>query len=527
MKLSPHLHLPADVVTRTLAILAQKGAGKTYTAMKLAELMLEESMQIVALDPTGVWWGLRADKEGKPGRGLDVIVMGGDHGDVPLEPTAGEIVADFITQSGRSVVLDLSHFESNAAQNRFVTTLALKLYRLKAHSRTPLHLMLDEADSFAPQRPQPGEQAMLGAFEAIVRRGRSRGLGMTMISQRPACLNKNVLTQIDALICHRVTGKQDMDALTDWVKHWQGGKDQTALFLQSLPALEVGECWFWSPGWTGNFIRSKVNKRQTYDSSRTPEAGMALPSAQLKPVDISGLSEQIRASVERAKASDPAELKRQIAKLDSEVRRLQQEKPKEIEKTVEVPVLTQGDHDVLQKLASFFQSNPIQETLAKIMEHLFRQSADKSVHAPVMQIGPKGARALLPAPVRIPPPSVRVSHKPAESPGKLSKCERAILTVLAQSHGGPCSKRKIACISGYAINGGGFNNALSALRGRNCITGGDPCSITQQGIDELGSFTPRRHRLRARLRRLGHRPHGAGIRRQLPHPPPGAPEAPA
>jgi hypothetical protein len=46
----------------------------------------------VIADPVGVTWGLRAAANGKdPGR--PIIVMGGDHGDVPLEGAAvGDLV---------------------------------------------------------------------------------------------------------------------------------------------------------------------------------------------------------------------------------------------------------------------------------------------------------------------------------------------------------------------------------------------------------------------------------------------------
>ncbi|WP_395753355.1 ATP-binding protein [Prosthecobacter sp.] len=482
MKLTSTLSLPSDVCTRTLAILAQKGAGKTYTAMKLTELMLEAGSQVVALDPTGVWWGLRADADGKPGRGLDLIIMGGEHGDVPLASTAGEIIADFVVESGRSVVLDLSHFESNAAQDRFVTSFAEKLYRLKAQQRTPLHLMLDEADSFAPQRPQNGQQRMLGAFEAIVRRGRSRGLGMTMISQRPACLNKNVLTQADALICHRVTGKQDMDALNDWVKHWHGEKDQSTTFLQSLPALKIGECWFWSPGWTGSFVRSHVLKRTTFDSSKTPEPGAAhhKTTASLKPVDLGALTSQIQATVERAKANDPAELKRTIVRLEQELRMAQAERKPEF-----LPVLNNEDRQILQKLHDFFTTGEIRAVLAKVYARLELIPSG----APTYEEVTTTTGGIV---VRMPQvPVFQVSHvfKKSTDGEKLAKCERAILTVLAQ-HSQPCSKRKVACIARYAIDGGGFNNSLSSLRTRGLLTGTDPLTITDDGRAALGQFTP-------------------------------------
>ncbi|WP_395736311.1 ATP-binding protein [Prosthecobacter sp.] len=481
MKLISNLKLPADVVTRTLAILAQKGAGKTYTAMKLTELMLEQRSQVVALDPTGVWWGLRSDAAGQAGNGLDIIIMGGEHGDVPLEPGAGEIIADFVCSSGRSVVLDLSHFESNAAQDRFVTSFAERLYRLKAHNRAPLHLMLDEADSFAPQRPQPGQLRMLGAFEAIVRRGRSRGLGMTMISQRPAVLNKNILTQVDALICHRVTGKQDLDALSDWVKHWEQEKGQAASFLQTLPSLDVGECWFWSPGWAGLFESGYVLRRHTFDSSKTPEPGShhAAAAAILKPVDLPALSAQIQATLERAKANDPAELKRTIARLEQEVRLARAERKPEF-----LPVLNDKDRQLLFELHGFFTKGEVQALLAKVIGHLEGKPGEYSV---VDMVATINGGCVVRTPLSYPP----VSHvfKTSIDGPKLSKCERAILTVLAQ-HSQPCSKRKVACIAGYAVDGGGFNNALSSLRTRGLLNGTDPLAITDDGRAGLGSFTP-------------------------------------
>jgi hypothetical protein len=38
-------------------------------------------------------------------------------------------------------------------------------------NRKPLHLMLDEADLWAPQRPIRGWEGLLGHIEEIVRRG--------------------------------------------------------------------------------------------------------------------------------------------------------------------------------------------------------------------------------------------------------------------------------------------------------------------------------------------------------------------
>ncbi len=82
---SRELAFPDDVVTQTLAFLARKGAGKTYAAGKLVELLLELGVQCVVIDTVGNWYGLRIAGDGQ-GKGFDVVVLGGLRGDIPLEP---------------------------------------------------------------------------------------------------------------------------------------------------------------------------------------------------------------------------------------------------------------------------------------------------------------------------------------------------------------------------------------------------------------------------------------------------------
>src|SRR2546421_12533883 len=71
--------LPLDIVARTQAIVAIRGAGKTVAATVLAEEMCEAGLPWIAFDPVGVWWGLRVNPDGAPG-GYPVLVVGGQHG---------------------------------------------------------------------------------------------------------------------------------------------------------------------------------------------------------------------------------------------------------------------------------------------------------------------------------------------------------------------------------------------------------------------------------------------------------------
>src|SRR6266542_3486585 len=112
LRIAENLALPTEAITKTFALLAQRRKGKTYTASVMAEEMVRASLPWVALDPTGAWWGLRAGRDGEKQGGLRVYVFGGDHGDLPLERTAGKQIADLVVEHPGHYVLDFSHFES-------------------------------------------------------------------------------------------------------------------------------------------------------------------------------------------------------------------------------------------------------------------------------------------------------------------------------------------------------------------------------------------------------------------------------
>ena len=83
LKISDTLQLPIEFVTSTQAILAVKGAGKTYTASVQAEELLELGQQTVIIDPTGAWYGLKSSADGQR-PGFSIPIFGGEHADVPL-----------------------------------------------------------------------------------------------------------------------------------------------------------------------------------------------------------------------------------------------------------------------------------------------------------------------------------------------------------------------------------------------------------------------------------------------------------
>jgi hypothetical protein len=154
-----------------IAIVGTAGSGKTYAAKGFVERLLESGARVAIVDPLGVWWGLRASADGSA-PGYPVIVFGGKHADVPITSDMGVALGRIIAQEALVCVVDLSDLGSNAARRRFMAALAEALYEA---NEEPLHLVLDEADLWAPQRPIKGWEALLGHIEEIVRRGRVRG----------------------------------------------------------------------------------------------------------------------------------------------------------------------------------------------------------------------------------------------------------------------------------------------------------------------------------------------------------------
>src|ERR1044071_8029048 len=106
LKLANSLPLPAvEAVTQKYGFIGRSGSGKSYAAMKMAELFLEAGAQIIALDWVGIWWSLRLAANGKAPGFEHVYIFGGEHHDVDLKPESGALMADLVVDKHISVVL--------------------------------------------------------------------------------------------------------------------------------------------------------------------------------------------------------------------------------------------------------------------------------------------------------------------------------------------------------------------------------------------------------------------------------------
>lgn len=257
--------IPDEVLESDIAAIAQKGAGKTYLMKGLVERNLHAGRRTVIVDPLGVWWGLKVLASGKPG--FPIPVVGGRHADVPLDPHKGEALAHYIAASSGSIVLDVSDLRRGELI-RFCTDLFRELYRKNENA---LWLVLEEADVLAPQNPMGDATFLLHEVDQIARRGRNFGFRLWTITQRPARLNKDVLSMASALVLLRIRGPQDRDAVKEWVKG-NAAKAEVAEVIDTLAALPVGEGWVYAPD-VGLLERQHFPPIETLDNSATPKAG--------------------------------------------------------------------------------------------------------------------------------------------------------------------------------------------------------------------------------------------------------------
>jgi hypothetical protein len=358
LRLSHDLWLPVDAVTQRISILGRTRSGKSHTAGVLVEEVLKARQQAVIVDPKGDWWGLRSSADGKSA-GLPITIMGGKRGDIPLEPTAGALIADIVMNEGASVILDLSQFESKAAEVRFMEAFLDRLYR---RNERPILLVIDEADIFGPQKPEKNETTMLNRMETVCRRGGQRGIGVVLISQRSASIHKGCLSQTELMVAHQTTAPQDRKAIREWADG-KGTEEQQKTLMGRLAALKTGMAVVWSPAWLDLFKEVTVRRKETFDSGATPRVGMRRRAPKiLAPVDIERLRKHMAETIEKMRADDPRLLREEVARLKAELLKAKIQAPRvaappgpapapRVEK-VEVPALTRALEARLLKLGA-------------------------------------------------------------------------------------------------------------------------------------------------------------------------------
>lgn len=484
-------------LTATHGVIAMKGSGKTYGSMAIAESMLDAGGQIVAIDPTGAWWGLRLNADGKGVRYPHLLVLGAN-GSLPLSDSMGEAVARLVVGQRISVVLDLSEM-SKAGMRRFVAAFLLELYRTNPNRQ--LHTFVDEADLFAPERGMGEAAKCMGAMSDYFRRGRRKGLGGTIITQRVQAVSKDVLWQCEAMTLLRLKGTHDIKAIKDWLD--SNGYDAKTIAAK-LPKLKRGECYV-CDGEVSAYHQAGQQVRNTYDSSRTPEVGderFAPPA-----LDAAALAEIKKGLGEAAaelEANDPKALKKRIKELEAQAARQTAATHETVE--VKIPIVGEDESRSLSLLTSALTVyaeradelravlEGCKERVDEFIADVHKRIAEHFKDSPMVvypkfrlgdaqagddQLGSENRLSEPRAGNRTEPRPVAASAQPV-----LPKGETAVLTALAQH--GVCDRAQLSLLTGYRRSSRDAYIQRLVGKGYAHIQGGE-VRPTREGVAALGS----------------------------------------
>lgn len=485
--------IPDAALLQHIAVLGKTGSGKSYAVRGAAvEPLLERGERVCVIDPTGAWHGLRSSATGKSA-GFPVVIFGGQHADLPLTVSHGETIADAIGTTTTPSIIDTSLMRVGE-RTKFFADFADAIVR---KNRGPLHLVVDEAHLFMPQGkvndPQSG--AMLHAANNMVSLGRSRGLRIILITQRPAKLHKDALTQAETLIAMRLIAPQDRAAVEAWIED-NADESKAREIISSLATLKTGQGWIWAPE-LGVLERVSFPRIRTYDSGRAPDGSEGEAAKVLAPIDRDAIAEKLKAVVDEAKANDPKALRQKIAELERKL----------ATPAVAAPASKEHVEDAYNRglragqMAAEIVVDRVRARLERVhtqastlADEVGQDCAELTTLRQRLAITPAkpapNIPRIIPAPVKQPSQFVELRKSQDADAGLTRAAERKVLTVLAQYPLGR-TVRQVAILAGYAMGGGGFRNAVGRMRALGYLEGeAGSLNITQAGIDALGHYDP-------------------------------------
>ncbi len=246
-----------ELVTGRTCIIAQSGAGKSWSIAVVCEQLCRARVGFCLIDTEGEYFSLK-DR-------FPVLWVGTDDAcDVDIERVDLRKLMKNAICSRTAVVFDVSGTEMREK----VAALTEILYEIESELKRPYLLIVEEADKFIPQ-----SRDSIKKIEEISRRGRKRGLGLLIATQRPSLVAKNVLSQCNNQIIGKLSIENDLKAVSLFFSSRRE--------VEELATLEPGE-FFVMGGLAREKVKMRFAKRETEHRGLTPRLTPA------RSADVSG-----------------------------------------------------------------------------------------------------------------------------------------------------------------------------------------------------------------------------------------------
>ena len=145
-----------------------------------------------------------------------------------------------LVKTGHASIIDLKGSEP-WIQQLVVTKIAKDLFAaMKLNQLPAFFFLIEEAHNFCPERGF-GEAMSSEILRTIASEGRKFGLHLCVVSQRPARVDKNVLSQCNTQIILKVTNPNDLRAIGQSIEGFTSGMENDIRQLSVGQALLVGE----------------------------------------------------------------------------------------------------------------------------------------------------------------------------------------------------------------------------------------------------------------------------------------------
>lgn len=167
----------------------------------------------------------------------------------PLEHIIAQLVGQIHGEGG--VDQDIRILDISGLPNEVAGPLAAMLARLlfqykvyqttKERRRDPIVLVCEEAHRYVPDRGEAEYVAAQTAIRRIAREGRKYGIGLMLVSQRPADVESTVISQCGTWLVLRLTNAADQQHVSRFLPDGLSGMTKALPNLAQQEAIFVGE----------------------------------------------------------------------------------------------------------------------------------------------------------------------------------------------------------------------------------------------------------------------------------------------
>lgn len=245
---------PQKLITERTCIVGISGSGKSYAVAVVCEELCKQGLGFCIVDTEGEYASLKNKYE--------ILWIGGDERcDLNSNEVDLKEILKTAVEKSVPVIFDTSDLTNEKEE---VQKLCSYLYEIESSLKNPYLLIIEEIDKFSPQR---GDR--IKGIEEISRRGRKRGLGLMIATQRTSFVDKNLLSQCNNQIIGKLSIKNDIDSVRLFF--------EDKADLTKLPDLNPGEFFIMGVINGNKTSLIRFRQRETPHGAVTPEIKIKKP----------------------------------------------------------------------------------------------------------------------------------------------------------------------------------------------------------------------------------------------------------